>query len=113
MFNLDPAWYTYDQVTYYKNMAVHPCNANDLLNIYPPNANLNATFNTIMGNLYCFNNVSELFVYGDYSTNYSQAIQIVVSPCSLGASKCKPLSALSSKPGAWPYLFTVVNQQAY
>ena len=70
-FEVDAGFHSLDGNTFYKNIPIHKCNVTDLNKIYPPNINFAGTFNYYMSVLYCFDNLNDITIFGDITTDYS------------------------------------------
>ena len=57
--------------------------------------------------LFCFDNLNDLLLYGNFNTDNGQWLTVNVEPCNLG-KQCKDIKNLYSDSN-WPYLVTILN----
>ena len=71
LLDVDQYFTSKDNATFYKNIGIHKCTPEDKALIYPPNTNFVNTYDYYMEVLYCFDDLNDLTIFGDITTDYS------------------------------------------
>ena len=81
-------WTTTDGSNFYRELPIHLCNDADRANFYAPNPNFAGEIDGLFNKLYCFDNLADLKMYGNFNTDNCQTVEVRIIGCKLSPKQC-------------------------